>query len=98
MNIPKIVLDTSPYFTNASDSFMQNLLEIVGNPMLIGVILLLFFVFFIVMLKISFDIALVLFIPIMLIASVWLVPLRLIFFIIVGLLIGLGMLRLIGKR
>jgi len=92
------IMATSTYMQNTTDQFMNGLMDIVGNPMLIGLLLLIFFVFFIIALRISFDIAIVSFIPIMFIVSVFVEPLRLIFLIVLGLLIGIGVLRLIGKR
>jgi len=92
------LMAVSSYWTNTSDQFMNGLMDIVGNPMLIGLLILIFFVFFIIALRISFDLAIVSFIPIMFIVSVFVEPLRLIFLIVLGLLIGIGVLRLIGKR
>jgi len=88
----------SSYMTNATDEFMNGLMQIVGNPMYIGLLFIILVIFIIIGLKLSFDIAIVTLIPAVFIASVWIEPLRLIFAIIIGLLIGIGVLRLIGRR
>ena len=93
-----IIFATSPYMQNASNEFMTNFLEIVGNPMIIGVLILLFITFLIVVSKLGFNVALPIYIPTIFICSLWIEPLRFIFAIVLGILISIGILRLIGKR
>lgn len=92
------LMATAPYMNNLTRDFVDHMISIVGNPMYIGLILLLFFFFLIISLRISMDIAIVSYIPIILLCSIWIEPLRLLFAILVGILIAMGMLRLIGKR
>lgn len=93
-----IIMDIAPSMQNFSQQFLDNFLDIVGNPMYIGLLVLLFFFFLIISVKITMDIAIVIYIPIIVVCSVWIPPLRILFGIIVGVLIALGILRLIGKR
>lgn len=79
-------------------NFSQYLLELVGNPMYIGLFFLIFVIAIILGIGIGFDGMSVCMIPVMFIVSVWIEPLRLIFAIVIGVFIGIGILRLIGKR
>ena len=93
-----IILATSTYMQNASNEFMYNFLQIVGNPMLIGLLLIVFFSFVIISVRLGFNVALPIYIPIIFICSLWIEPLRFIFAIVLGILIAMGLLRLIAKR
>ena len=89
---------TSPYMTNTTEEFMNGLMQIVGNPMYLGLLFIVLVVFIIIGLRLSFDIAIVSMIPAIFIASVFIEPLRLIFAIMLGIIIAIGILRLIGRR
>jgi len=92
------IFATPPYMNNFTQNFTDNFIQIVGNPMYIGLILILFFFFLIVVSKLTIDIAVVIYIPVILVCSVFIPPLRILFAIVIGILIAVGILRLIGKR
>ena len=82
---------------NFTQDLFNHLIQIVGNPMWIGLMIIFFVVILAFSLYLSLDVALILLIPTVFIASVFISGLRLIFAIVLGILIAIGVLRLVRR-
>lgn len=67
--------------------------EVIGNPLLIGVLVFLFIFFFCSVLLIPMEAMVVIFIPTSLVIALWLPVLQLIIAILISIVIGVGLLK-----
>jgi hypothetical protein len=82
-------------FDTFQQMFGQFAEETLGSPMLIGILIFMFIFFFAMVLLIPFEALVVIMIPTCFLVAVWFPPLQLACAILVGLTIGLGLVKFI---
>jgi len=85
-----IVFNIWETITNMFSNFAD---QVIGNPLLIGILFFLFIFFFCCVLFIPFEAMVVIFIPTCFVIAIWIPVLQLVCAILVGLTIGLGLLK-----
>ena len=85
-----IVFNIWETITNMFSNFAD---QVIGNPLLIGILFFLFIFFFCCVLLIPFEAMVVIFIPTCFVIAIWIPVLQLVCAILVGLTIGLGLLK-----
>ena len=85
-----IVFNIWETITNMFSNFAD---QVIGNPLLIGILFFLFIFFFCCVLFIPFEAMVVIFIQTCFVIAIWIPVLQLVCAILVGLTIGLGLLK-----
>lgn len=79
------------------DPIGENLADMIGNPLLIGLIILLFFSMFALFLLIPFSALIVIEIPLCFMVFEWIPQLRPVIGIMVGILIGMALIKWVRR-
>jgi hypothetical protein len=86
-------INSSNIFQVIGDKFSQFANQVIGNPLLIGILVFLFIFFLCSVLLIPFEAMVIIFIPACFIIALWIPLLQLVCAILVGITIGLGLLK-----
>lgn len=93
-SIPFIVMSIWDMLIDPFVDLSENLL---GNPLLIGAVILLFFIMFMLVLFIPFEAQVTIYIPMFFIVFEYIPSLRIVIAIIVGIGIGLGLIKWVRR-
>jgi len=93
-SFPFVVLTIWDSLVNPFSSLADDL---IGNPMLIGAVVFMFFILFMLVLFIPFEGMVVCLIPMFFIVFTWIPQLRIVVAIVVGIGIGLGLIKWVRR-
>lgn len=93
----EILLATGYNWSSITAPFEDIAENLIGNPLLIGGIVLLFFVLIVLASRIGFESMMVIMIPVLFLVFIWIPALQIIVGIMIGVLIGIGLLKWIRR-
>lgn len=79
------------------DPFVYLAENVIGHPVLIGVIIFLFITMFGLLMFIPIECLVVIWIPVSYVVAIWIPPLQIVVAVMIGLLIGLGLLKWVRR-
>jgi hypothetical protein len=94
MNLPLVVMIA---WNELLDPIGESLADMIGNPLLVGLVILLFFTMFALFLLIPFSALLVIEIPLCFVVFEWIPQLRPVVGIMVGILIGMALIKWVRR-
>jgi hypothetical protein len=100
---PRLIMNLSELFVVMTiwdtfiDPFVYLAENLIGHPILIGVIIFLFITMFGLLMFIPFEAMTVIWIPMCLVVAIYIPPLQIVVAIMVGIIIGIGLLKWIRR-
>lgn len=94
MNLAFIVMSI---WDSMIEPFVYMAEEVIGNPILIGVVIFLFFTFFGLLMFIPFEAMVVVWIPTSFVIAYYIPPIQIVVAVLLGIIIGLGILKWVRR-
>jgi hypothetical protein len=94
MTIPYILFTV---WNNLTDPINSMVTDMIGNPLIIGATVFLWITFIAMILFIPFEAMIVIWVPLTFLVGIWIPSLRIILGIMLGILIGLGLVKWIRR-